>query len=276
MKKKLLIFLAIFCLSISNFAQSSSEIVKDDENGFSFRVPAKWLNEKVSGGAVLVDDDKTANIIIKTHRYNDLNTMLKDQGGIEQDGFKKVGEIESFAKNGKFFRAYKEANNQRLIVDTFFLTSEYGGGVIILAASTDLKSAETAFNGAAEIIKTLTFYSPKPSPQNSNLRSRFANKKLSYFYRGNGYSESKRIWLCGSGTYISKSESFSSSQIGTGSTAGTTEGTWQVKQSGSSVYLILQSNKGGVGEYEVTARQASNEIGLNGDRFFVENHNECN
>lgn len=276
MKNIIFVFLVIICLSVSTFAQSNSKTFKDDENGFSFKIPANWTNEKVNGGAVLIDDDKTANIIVKTHRYNDLNTMLKDQGGIEQDGFKKVGEIESFAKNGKFFRAFKEANNQRLIVDTFFLVSEYGGGVIILAASTDLKSAETAFNGASEIIKTLTFFSPKSTPQNSALSSRFANKKLSYFYRGNGYSESKRIWLCGSGTFISKSESFSSSQIGTGSTAGTTEGTWQVKQSGNSVYLILQSNKGGVGEYEVTARQASNEIGLNGDRFFVENHNECN
>lgn len=276
MKKILLIFLMTFCLSISAFAQSNSKTFKDDENGFSYKIPSDWTNEKVNGGAVLVDNNKTANIIIKTHRYNDLDTMLKDQGGIEQDGFKKVGEIESFAKNGKFFRAFKEANNQRLIVDTFFLTSEYGGGVIILAASTDFKSAETAFKGAAEIIKSLTFYSPKPSSQNSSLRSRFANKKLTYFYRGNGYSESKRIWLCGSGSYISKSESFSSSQIGTGSTASTTEGTWQIKQSGSSVYLILQSNKGGVGEYEVTARQASNEIGLNGDRFFVESQNECN
>lgn len=275
MKKLFSAILAIVILQMGIIAQTK-EPVKDDANGFSFNVPANWSNQQLSGGSVLVNPEKTASIIVKTHRYNDLNSMLKAQGGIEQDGFKLLGEIASFGDNGKFFRAYKEANNQQLIIDTFFLVSEYGGGVIILAASTDVKSAETAFKGAAELIKTLNFYRPKQAAQNSNLKNLFANKKLSYFYRGNGYSESRKIWLCSSGTYLSRSESFSNSQLGTGSTASSSEGTWQVKQSGGSVYLILQSNEGGVGEYEVSAREASNEIGLNGKRFFVEDYDECN
>ena len=145
-----------------------------------------------------------------------------------------------------------------------------------MALSTDQKSAEIAFKAAIELGQTLTFFAPKKSAQTSNLRSLFAGKKLSYFYRGNGYSESKKIWLCPSGAYIYKSESFSNSQLGTGSTSSNSRGTWQIKETGISVQLILNRDDGGVGEYEVSAREASNEIGLNGDRFFVENSNECN
>lgn len=272
-------FLLIILLAISFnglISAQSNETVKDNSNGYSFKIPANWTNEKLDGGSVLVNDEKTANIIVKPHNYKDFNSMIRIEGGIEKDGFKQLGEITSFSGQGKHFRAYKEENKKYVIVDTFFFVSEYGGGVLVLGVSTDAKSAEIALKGALDLGKTLLFYPPKKSAQSSNLKSLFANKKLSYFYRGNGYSESKKIWLCSSGNYISQSESFSNSQLGTGSTAGSSKGTWQVKQSGGSVYLILQSNEGGAGEYEVTTRQASNEIGLNGDRFFVESHNECN
>jgi hypothetical protein len=41
--------------------------------------------------------------------------------------------------------------------------------------------------------------------------------------------------------------------------------------------LVLDSTRGnGRRSFTVTARQASNEVALNGQRYFVETHNECN
>lgn len=276
MKTFLLLITVVIALSVGILAQSNSETIKDEASGYSFKIPEKWSVTKTNGGAVLVNEAKTANIVVKPHNYKDFDSMIQTEGGIEKDGFTQVGKTSSFAGGGKHFRAYKNANGQSIIVDTIFMVSEYGGGVIVAAISTNQQSAETAFNGAFEVVRTMIFSKPKLSAQSSNLKSLFSGKKLTYFYTGNGYSESRKIWLCPSGTYISRSESSSNSQIGTGATAGSSQGTWTIKETGLSVFLILNSNKGDFNQFEISKRQASNEIGLNGKRFFVESHNECN
>lgn len=276
MKNFLLTLTVVITLSLGIFAQANLETIKDETSGYSFKIPENWSGEKANGGVVLVNKAKTANIVVKPHNYKDFDSMIQTEGGIEKDGFTQVGKTSSFAGGAKHFRAYKNANGQAVIVDTIFMVSEYGGGVIVAAISTNEQSAEVGFNGAVEVVKTMSFTKPKQSPQSSNLKSLFSGKKLTYFYTGNGYSESRKIWLCSSGAYISRSESSSNSQIGTGATASSSQGTWTIKEAGTSVFLILNSNKGEFSQFEISKRQASNEIGLNGKRFFVENHNDCN
>ena len=50
-------------------------------------------------------------------------------------------------------------------------------------------------------------------------------------------------------------------------------GTWTISPNGAK--LILSFQNGGTVEYQISKRQASNEIGLNGKRFFVQSQDKC-
>jgi hypothetical protein len=173
-------------------------------------------------------------------------------------------------------RVGKIENGKALILDVVLSLSKFDGGVLIVGVSTDEASADVAVKGVAAVVATLKYFAVKKTPQDTATQNAFGGKKLRYLTSGNGYRESRTIWLCKSGAFASQLESGSFSSLGTGSTSSSDKGTWQVKKVGSSITLTLRSQDGGQIEYQVTVRQASNEIGLNGNRYFVEQHNECN
>jgi len=51
------------------------------------------------------------------------------------------------------------------------------------------------------------------------------------------------------------------------------DGNWKISPNGSN--LILQFRNGKVREYKISRRQAGNEIGLDGNRYFVQTQSEC-
>lgn len=278
MKNLSVTFLAIIIFSISIYAQGSSdsELIRDTESGYSFNAPEDWKNQKIDGGYVFTNSSETANIVVKPHNYEDFDSFVKAEVNLEVSGYKLAGQIRDLGNGGKFARVYKPSGNKYTIIDAFFLLSPYQGGVLILTVTNDETTANAVYEVATDMVKSVKYSRPQQSEQSTNIQTAFAGKKLSYFYTGNGYSENRTIWLCPSGTYYSKSESLSSSSIGSGSTYSEDAGTWQVQSNGGSVNLILNSQRGkGQRNFTVTARQASNEIGLNNARYFVETHNQC-
>ena len=146
-----------------------------------------------------------------------------------------------------------------------------------VSLTNDNEIAKKSFETASQLIKTLKFFAPPESPLSQRLKTAFSGKKLSFYYTGNGYSEQKIIWLCGAGGYASKTETSSVSGLGSGATSSSDQGVWSISATGDSAYLILNSQKGnGQKKFAVTPRQASNEIGLNGAKYFVQTHTECN
>lgn len=285
MKKFAAAFPAIILLSLSILAQvggsgsGQTNFVSDAASGLSFSVPALWSSAESDGGYVLMNRAKTASIVVKAHAYNDFESFVEAEIDAQSDQFRQLTKVYDLGNGSRHVRVSKAYNGRNFIIDAFFLAANGKGGAIVLSLATDPATANQVFPAAAEVVKSLKFSRPQqqssPAPQNSALQASFAGKKLSYYYTGNGYSENRTIWLCASGAYFSKSESISISALGSGSTSGGDQGTWQVRQSGGTTYLILYSQKGGQGQYEISARQASNEIGLNGKRYFVETHNEC-
>jgi hypothetical protein len=278
MNKVITVLIAILTFGVLINAQTfTPKNVKNTTDGYSFTVPTDWVNqETTNGGYVLTNNAKTANIIVKTHNYKSYNEFSKGDGAFERDGFKKLVETSDLGGGKTHDRVGKIENGKAMIFDVVLSISKFDSGVLILGVSTDEASADVAVRGVAALVASLEYFAVKKAPQDTATQNAFAGKKLRFLHSGNGYRESRTIWLCKSGAFAFQSETGSISSLGTGSTYSSDKGTWQVKKSGNVVTLTLRSQTGGQSEYQVTARQASNEIGLGGERYFVEEHNECN
>ncbi len=144
----------------------------------------------------------------------------------------------------------------------------------MFVAMSETDKANTAFQKALEISKTARFSKPQQSEAASEWQNFLRGKHLLYLYTANGFSTRKDIYLCSNGTFRSNSGDSSISINGTVATSGNSSGTWRVSSAGGA-RLILNFNSGGVAEYELSTRQASNEIGLNGARYFVKSDSGC-
>ena len=91
-------------------------------------------------------------------------------------------------------------------------------------------------------------------------------KHLVYLYTGNGYSERKDLYLLASGAFVTRADASSLSMNGSGVTASNADGTWTVSGDGR---LVLRFNNGNVSSMTIAPGKASNEVLLNGMRFFV-------
>ncbi|MDX1906518.1 MAG: hypothetical protein SF053_05730 [Bacteroidia bacterium] len=117
-------------------------------------------------------------------------------------------------------------------------------------------------------------------PAATQWQQRLAGKQLLYLYTGNGYSEKSTLDLCPDGTFTAGGDAH---YISTGGgdvftysgDDGTRRGTWQIAQQGGSPVLRLSFGQGGVRTFALTSRQASNEIGLDGKRYFVQPSGIC-
>jgi hypothetical protein len=277
MKNIFIALIITFILGLNANAQTMTEKnVTDTANGFSFTVPNGWICQETNGIYILTDDAKTANIILKKHNYKNYEEFTQGDGAFERDGFTKTKKTTDLTDGSFYDKVSKSINGKDFIFDVLFLLSKYGGGAVMTGVSTDKTSNEVTVAGITELLKTLVFTEVKTPPQDSATQNAFAGKKFRYLYSNNGYRESRTITLCKSGSYFFQSESGSSSSLGGGFTNSSDRGTWQVQKNGNSILLTLRSQAGNpTKQYQVSARQASNEIGLNNDRFFVSEHNEC-
>ncbi|MEZ5344552.1 MAG: hypothetical protein R2681_03255 [Pyrinomonadaceae bacterium] len=279
MKKIILLSILIFlCSGIATAQNSTLKKIDDRQNGYSFTVPKNWTDQAAEGGYILLNTDKTASIVIKPHYYENFESFVAAEVNLQRDGLTQVGQVQDMGNGGRSFRAYKASGDKNLIIDTFFLRISAARGLFVVALSNDGDGnlAKTSFEAASEIIRSLKYSAPVQSQVDEQIRSVFSGKKLSFFYTGNGYSESKTIWLCSSGEYLSKNDSTSNSMLGSGATSAEDRGVWTIESNGANAFLVLTSKIGnGQRRFALSARQASNEVGLNGARYFVQTQSHC-
>ena len=268
MSELLLIAVAVLSFGIIGIAQTGKTL-SDKSGGYSFIAPAGFTTKQSEQGFALVDSSNTYLIVVSSHRYNDAKSFAEN-ANLERDGLTLVGDVQELGGNDFSFRTYKDTPQGRVIIDSFVLFSPHGGGVMIVAmAETD--KANTAFQKALEISRTARFSKPQESEAGSQWQTFLRGKHLLYLSTNNGYSVRRDIYLCSNGNFVRRNNESSISINGTGAIRGNSDGTWRV--SGSS--LILNFNNGGVSEYTLSTRQAGNEIGLNGSRYFVKNDAGC-
>lgn len=265
----------IFCRADFICGQSAADEkqLKDAAYGYSFSLPTDFESKQNEEGFAAANSKKTVLFVIKPHSFQDFQAFAA-QANLEKDGFSQVGNVQELDKQNKTFRASKQTPQGLLITDTFVLFSPFGGGLLVVAFS-DQANAASAFEQALKISKSVVFSKPAVSELSSQLQSLFGGKHLLYFYTASGFSERTDIYLCSSGSFIYRTDSSSLSAAGSGVTAANADGNWKISTFGNNASLILQFNNGNKREYKISRRQANNEIGLNGNRYFVQSHTLC-
>lgn len=270
---KIAFFSLLFCVT-NILGQANSDRLTNSTDGYDLLKPSGWISEKNADGYAIANPSKTVVIAVKAHGYNDLPSFAAE-ANLERDGLVLVGEPKQMP-GGVVFRTAKPTPKGNIVIDTCVLFSAHGGGVMVVAI-TDEANSSLALEKSMAIAGSVRFFKTETSQVSSQIRNALAGKHLLYLYTGNGYSERKDIYLCNSGAF------FHSTDVGgftpnnaDGSSFGSTSnkhGNWSVAADGKT--LILTFDNGNAVRYTLSARQASNEIGLNGNRYFVKTHTAC-
>lgn len=262
------------CFALSIYSQGQQRLTSE-AGGFSFEVPKDWTGHETGPTSfALINTAKTIVIEVRSHNYRNFTAFMAD-ANLQRDGLEIIAKPQEF-KGGTTFRSVKRTPNAMTVIDAFVLFTTGGGGVQI-AAITDRANADAGFNAGLAIAGSVKFEVPKANGLSDQVRKLLAGKLLTYLYTGSGYSERKDILLCNSGTFYQTTDmgGFAQKDVDGPSFAATggKSGSWSIDPTGSK--LILRFQNGGTSEFTLSARQASNEIGLNNQRFFVQSQNRC-
>jgi len=252
--------------------ESAEKRLRDDNNSYSLTIPTGFKAQKSDEGFALVNPAQTVLIVVKGH---DFQTMKEfdAQSNLERDGLTQVGKVQDVGDKGKHFRVSKQTPKGLGIVDTFVLFSPFGGGTLVVAFC-ETANHEEGFQAGLRVAESIAFTKRETSNAESQWQTVLRGKHLLYLYTANGFSERRDIYLCPSGEFYFHSDALSNSSIGSGVLASNSDGRWKITAR-DSVTLTLQFNNGRMNEYKITRRQAANEIGLNGNRYFVQTQNKC-
>lgn len=246
-------------------------------------VPADMKVRQDAGSTVVTDAAERIVIVVKSHSYRTFEAFAQE-ADLEKDGFQMVGEVQSLGGQDHCFRAARTTDEGYLIADTFVRFSPSGGGAVVVAFSKE-SDAAAAYQKGLAITRRIQFkrgsatrtagggtsgrassgttgHAGGSHPYAAALRG----KHLVYLYTGNGYSERKDLYLLANGAFITRADASSLSMNGSGVTASNADGTWQVTADGQ---LEMRGNDGSVVRLTIAPGRASNEVLLNGTRFFI-------
>ena len=268
------LLLALLLVSAAAFGQAAERFTSDGD-GYSFAAVKGWTNAASGDGFAIVNPAKTIVIAVKAHSYKDFSAFAAD-ANLERDGLELVGKPQE-VRGGQIFRTVKRSPQGMAVIDTAVVFSANGGGVVVVSIADEANAAD-GFNTAASIANSVQFFQPKVSATAEKVRSVLAGKRLLYLFTGNGYSERKDIVLCSNGVFYQSLDmgGFSAGNVDGPSFAATggKRGRWSVSANGTK--LVMAFDTAGTVQYTLSARQASNEIGMNGQRWFVQSQTVCN
>ncbi|MFL6468821.1 MAG: hypothetical protein ACJ72Z_12755 [Pyrinomonadaceae bacterium] len=250
---------------------------------YAFDAPKGWKRTEAEGGYNLISPAESVIVMVRPHTKNNLADAIR---ATQIDStFKVVGEPQKTKSGATTFRVTKQTGNATGVVDVFVLMAPGDVGGVLVMALSNPANAEAAFNTGLAISESVTFTGAQrstqqqsttaPASSGSEWESKLAGKHLLYMYSGNGYFEEKHIYLCTDGAFVQTTGSGGytpgNSDGGSFGAKGGRRGRWGL--SGSQ--LVLQFQDGAVGRFNITRRQAGNEVGLNGNRYFISGNAGC-
>ena len=271
--RNLAAYCALLLIAAAGYGQTPTRLANESE-GYSFAVPRGFTGQASGEGFALVNPAKTILIVVNSHGYRDFAAFAAD-ANLERDGLQLVGKPQAIT-GGAAFRTVKRTDQGLAVIDTAVVFNSSGGGVAVIAMTSEA-NAEASFSAGLAVAQSVRFEQPKFTASDDRVRRVLAGKSLLYLYTGNGYSERKDILLCSSGRFYQSTgtSGFTTNDVDGPSFAATggNTGTWSIM--GGGTRLVLRFADGGTSTYTLSARQASNEIGLNGRRYFVQSQSRC-
>lgn len=239
-----------------------AEKLLQDPSGFNVRVADGYQVQQDASGIVLGGTGQPGVVVLKNHAFANFEAFAS-QANLARDGFEQVGEVRALNATDRHFRAAKpNPEGGYLIADTFVRFSPYGGGCVVVALSSS-EQADAAYRWGEQVANQVAFSQPSV---NNVWEQALRGKHLVYLSTGNGYSERFDLYLLANNTFVSRSDMSSLSMNGSGAAANRVDGSWRITPDGQ---LVLNYQNGQANTYQLQTRQASNEVALNGRRYFV-------
>lgn len=281
----IIVVLTINAVATSVVAQSPSRAVADASVEYDFMAPSGWKQSAKKGGYMLVNSSETVYVLVRPHSRNNFADAVRDTE--IDNSYRVVGGPQDLANGGKTFRVTKQnPNGSTGVVDIYVMLAPRGGGVIVFALSSP-STAPAAFEAGLSVANSVTFagsastFSRRAAPSTATASattgwgSKLSNRHLLFLYSGNGYFEERHIYLCSTGSFVQTTGSGGytpgNADGGSFGARGGRRGQWAVTDSA----LTLQFQDGALVQYNITPRQASNEVGLNGKRYFLDGNAGC-
>ncbi|MBK8877885.1 MAG: hypothetical protein IPN74_04865 [Haliscomenobacter sp.] len=273
--------------STASVAQTSNQApgasgarVGDPSSGFSFQLPASWTQTQENGSYMIKKAGLNAQIGLAPHNYSSLEEIRRNVFDIqdtESNTFLRAT-VSSYGANSLFIRYDGQAQGQPIVIEMVSMVSPHGGGVSVVGSGAHADYSTQITTAIKTIANSVQFQKPQVSPLAQQWKQRVSGKQLLFLQTSNGSSDKVTIDLCPTGRfeYYSNS-SYMSGGFSQFSYAGqdANSGTWKIVARGTQPVLQLFFDSGTLQEYPLSARQAANEIGLNGQRYFIQPTSNC-
>lgn len=259
--------------SPAGVAAATGSSYADPYGAYRFRAPAGWSGKLEDGSFLLNHGSSAIQLGIAPHAYNSVAEIRADVFPI-QDADNQIylqPQIQPWGSQGLLVRFEGSAHGQAVVIETLSLISPHGGGISVVGSGLRQQYTEEHSALLRAIAASASFSKPPVSPAAAQWQQRLSGKELLYLNTEGGGSTQISIQLCANGSFTySSNDSYLSGGFSTFSYAGQDQdsGRWRVLSRGSEVVLLL-NRRSGVSEYVLSPRQASNEVGLNGRRYFL-------
>ena len=266
---------------VSNQAPSASGArIGDPSIGFSFQLPASWTQTQENGSFIIKKAGLSAQIGLAPHNYSSLDEIRRnafDVQDAESNTFLRAT-VAAYGANSLFIRYDGQSQGQSIVIEMVSMVSPHGGGVSVVGSGAHADYSTQITTAIKTIANSVQFQKPQVSPLAQQWKQRVSGKQLLFLQTSNGSSDKVTIDLCPTGRfeYYSNS-SYMSGGFSQFSYSGqdANSGTWKIITRGSQPVLQLFFDSGSLQEYPLSARQAGNEIGLNGQRYFIQPASSC-
>lgn len=255
---------------------------KDPFGAYSFQVPAGCSVTATKDGFEINCGLAGVEMTVSSHAYASTAAVKKDAVDVNDaaSGVNLKAATSDYNSNGVFVRYEGKASGSPVVIESLVLVSPHGGGASVAAKGGTLNYTTTVTAIIKSIGNSMQFVKPTVSADAQQWITKLKGKQLLYLYTASGYSEKYSYDLCVNNTFVSAGDnSYTSTGYGSnasGVTSGGGSGTWKIISQDGVSSLVLTFNNGQVKSFEITARSASNEVGLNGKRYFIQASTSCN
>lgn len=251
MKRKILLFLVLLLFSAPAYGVTPGKMYKSGERvshlGISFQIPKGWGGGLPQGGEFMIlgSDTKPGAVLVIVEpkvTMDQLVVALSSQLPLG-DGVVLTPTQQATRKGKVVTSAYQMVAAEGAMPGEVAAISDGKGraiGFFAFGPPGQEKQRKALLKKALSTVK----FAKRPKPGSGKGARKLGGKKLMYMKTEHGLSQKKEIVLCSNGTAYWTAHSSSVSQLGTGVTNTTDEGTWWV-QGGS---LVIAWNKGGMRE----------------------------
>ena len=254
--------------------------------GFSFQYPAGWNKSGDDGVYEFTKPGVTnVSINIEPNLYasrSDLSLDIKDINDGNTGTYLQATYSE-YGNNGLYVNHEGNINSAPLVMHSISLFSPYWVGITISASCATNENTNAYLDIVKQIAASVKFSNPLPSPYALQWKKRIAGRQLLYLSSESGVaggSYEKRAYdLCSNGNFIMTYDNGYSSSNPTNdfSAAGSDEGSgkWEVHSIKGQGLLLLRSRNGTFAIKFLADRASSNELNIDGTKYFISNVENC-